>query len=268
MTKKLFLGILVIAVIVVGVVMFGKKEPAKIVVDAPKMGATVTNPLTVTGKARGGWYFEASFPVKLLDALGKEIAAAPAQAQGEWMTEDFVPFVATLAFSVPTAQYGTLVLMKDNPSGLPENDEQIEVSVWLDPAGNGTVVPETKVKAFFGNSTKQGDVCSAVFPVEHSVPQTQAVARAALDELLKGPTSAEKDAGFTTVIPVGVVVQSLDIKNGVAHVDFSSELDAGVAGSCRVTAIRSEIESTLKQFSTVQSVVISIDGKTDDILQP
>jgi len=45
-------------------------------------------------------------------------------------------------------------------------------------------------------------------------------------------------------------------------------LEEAVGGSCRVTAIRSQIEQTLKQFSTVQSVIISIDNRTEDILQP
>jgi len=35
-----------------------------------------------------------------------------------------------------------------------------------------------------------------------------------------------------------------------------------------VTAIRAQITETLKQFPTVENVVISIDGRTEDILQP
>jgi hypothetical protein len=89
----------------------------------------VASPLTVTGEARGNWYFEASFPVKLLDANGNEIVVSYAQAQGEWMTEDFVPFMSTLTFAAPSTPTGTLVLQKDNPSGLPENDNSVSVPV-------------------------------------------------------------------------------------------------------------------------------------------
>jgi hypothetical protein len=102
-------------------------------VSAPMPGAFVTSPLTVTGQARGYWYFEASFPVKLLDQDGSVLATAPAQAQGEWMTEDFVPFSVTLTYPTPQGQYGTLVLMKDNPSGEPQNDNQISFPVVFDP---------------------------------------------------------------------------------------------------------------------------------------
>ncbi len=97
-------------------------------VTAPTANATVASPLTVTGRARGPWYFEASFPVKLLDSNGNELAFVPAQAQGEWQTEDFVPFQATLTFTT-NDQTGTLVLMKDNPSGLSENDDAISIPV-------------------------------------------------------------------------------------------------------------------------------------------
>ncbi len=98
-------------------------------VDTPLVNAAVASPLTVTGKARGTWYFEASFPVQLLDANGKELARMPAQAQGEWMTENFVPFTATLTFAPPTTQTGTLVLQNDNPSGNPATAKEVRIPV-------------------------------------------------------------------------------------------------------------------------------------------
>ena len=73
-----------------------------IVIDAPIPGATVTSPLTVTGRARGPWYFEASFPVILKGPGGAVLATVPAQAVGDWMTTDWVPFTATLVFTPPT----------------------------------------------------------------------------------------------------------------------------------------------------------------------
>lgn len=81
----------------------------------------VRSPLTVRGEAVGTWFFEASFPIRLIDRNGHEIAVTPAQAQGEWMTTDFVPFEATLTFDAPEEGGGYLILEKDNPSGLPEH---------------------------------------------------------------------------------------------------------------------------------------------------
>lgn len=98
-------------------------------VTNPKPYMRVVSPLTVTGEARGTWYFEASFPVRIVDSNGTEVAVAPAQAQGEWMTEDFVPFMATLVFDQPATATGMIVLEKDNPSGLPENADFIAFPV-------------------------------------------------------------------------------------------------------------------------------------------
>lgn len=98
-------------------------------VNAPLPGAKVSSPLTVTGSARGNWYFEASFPVRLLDGNGNEIALKAAQAKGEWMTTVYVPFSVTLTFEKPSTPTGTLILRKDNPSGEPQNDDSVSIPV-------------------------------------------------------------------------------------------------------------------------------------------
>jgi hypothetical protein len=102
---------------------------SKIKVTSPTSGQLVTSPLTVTGSARGYWYFEASFPMTLIDGNGKTIAQTPGKATSDWMTNDFVPFVATLDFAAPSTATGTLILRNDNPSGLPENQEEIRIPV-------------------------------------------------------------------------------------------------------------------------------------------
>ncbi len=106
-----------------------------IVVDTPLRDATVTSPLTITGKARGTWYFEASFPIVVVDWDGLIIGEGHADAQGDWMTEDFVPFTATVSFTVATDtpyRRGAVILQKDNPSGLPEHDDALEIPIVLE----------------------------------------------------------------------------------------------------------------------------------------
>ena len=100
-----------------------------IIVSNPRPNDTITSPLVIEGEARGYWFFEASFPVALLDGDGNEIAIGIAQAQSEWMTNDFVPFEATLQFTNPVSGNGTLILHRDNPSGLPENDDELIMPV-------------------------------------------------------------------------------------------------------------------------------------------
>lgn len=102
--------------------------------DNPRPNTTVSSPLTINGEARGNWFFEASFPVVLTDWDGRIIAQGIATAQGEWMTTEFVPFTAKLEFVADPAAYsnrGSLILQKDNPSGLPEHDDALEVPVFI-----------------------------------------------------------------------------------------------------------------------------------------
>jgi hypothetical protein len=98
-------------------------------VQYPSVNALVVSPLRISGEARGTWYFEASFPVQLIDANGVMLYEGPMQAGAEWMTEEFVPFTGDIIFAAPTAPTGTLILKKDNPSGLPEYDKEVRIPV-------------------------------------------------------------------------------------------------------------------------------------------
>jgi len=126
-----------------------------------------------------------------------------------------------------------------------------------------------KVSVYFNNSRMDATIsCDKVFPVERIITKTQAIARVAIEELLKGPTETEKSQNFFTSINSGVKIQGLVIEQGIAKIDFDEQLEFQIGGSCRVLAIRSQITETLKQFSTVKSVIISINSRTEDILQP
>ncbi len=102
-----------------------------IMIASPRPNETVSSPLEISGEARGTWYFEAEFTVRLYDSAGNEIALGIARAEGDWMTEEFVPFNATLTFSEVASGKGTLVLEKSNPSGLPEHDDELIVPLKL-----------------------------------------------------------------------------------------------------------------------------------------
>jgi hypothetical protein len=104
-----------------------------IILESPQEGDIIDSPLTITGQARGQWYFEANFPVVLTNWDGLIIAEGYAVAQDDWMTEEFVPFVAELEFDKPDyGERGSLILQKANPSGLPEHDDALEITVFFD----------------------------------------------------------------------------------------------------------------------------------------
>ena len=97
--------------------------------DTPLPNTSITSPLTISGQARGTWFFEASAPYELRDASGKVIAQGTLRADN-WMTEDFTPFTATATFPTqPAGSKGTLVLKNDNPSGDPSRDKSLQIPV-------------------------------------------------------------------------------------------------------------------------------------------
>lgn len=137
-TGWIIVSVLTLAIVVLSVVLVltpAPKETSPFVsesvnVSAPLPNAAVSRAFTVSGEARGNWFFEASFPVLVRDPAANLVGQGIAQAEGEWMTTDFVPFTAT----VTVADYvgpATLVLIKDNPSGLPEHDDSVEFPILV-----------------------------------------------------------------------------------------------------------------------------------------
>jgi len=103
-----------------------------IILESPLPNATVLNPIQVKGEARGYWFFEGTFPIVVVNWDGLIIGEGFATAQEEWMTENFVPFTATISYNLNPDSYsknGSLILHKNNPSGLPENDDALEIPI-------------------------------------------------------------------------------------------------------------------------------------------
>lgn len=91
-------------------------------------GQIVSLPLIVSGMVPGNWFFEGSFPVVLKDTNGTQIAVALAQTTSNWMTTDMIPFTVTL----PLVNYhgsGSVVFIKDNPTGESQFDASVTVNV-------------------------------------------------------------------------------------------------------------------------------------------
>ena len=126
------------------------------------------------------------------------------------------------------------------------------------------------IRVFFSNTYEDPGTlfCDKVYFAEREIEKTQTPIYATLKELLKGPTETEIEAGFFTSINDNVKIQSFSTENGIAMIDFDKKLNEGVAGSCLIQAIRAQIAQTLKQFEEIDQVIISIDGRTEDILQP
>jgi hypothetical protein len=225
-------------------------------------GQAISSPLTIKGRVTGGHWtgFEGQVgTVELVGSDGERLGLAILNATSDWMKMP-TNFDAILSFEAPKDSDLFLVFHNENPSGMPDKEEVMSLPVKF--------LEETSiVKVYFSKQGNEED-CTAVFPIERKVIKTEAIARAAIEELIKGPTDEEKNSGYFSGINQNSKINKLTIINGTAMIDFNEALEEGIGGSCRVAEIRKQITETLMQFSSVKKVVISIDGRTEDILQP
>jgi germination protein M len=138
--------------------------------------------------------------------------------------------------------------------------ESASPAVSLTPAPSP--VATTLVRAYFmlGSFTDN----AGLVPVLRRVPDTRALARAALTALFEGPIGAEVDTSpaMYTSIPAGVTILDLSISGGVATVILSREW-TGATTSFTEGSATAQVVYTLTQFSTVDKVKLEVDGQAD-----
>jgi len=239
------------------------QEEANIVVDSPVSDAQVSSPLKATGKAR---IYESTFAYRLTDSVGNVLAEGRGMTTAPDMGQ-FGPFEIDISFTT-NSDKGTLEVFSHSPKDGAEINK-VTVPLSFKTTTSDITTETSTVKVYFMNNKFDPQVtCEKVFPVERTMPKTQSIAKAAIEELLKGPTDNDRYLQYTTQLNDGVILNILTIIDGVAKADFSKKLEEGVGGSCRVGLIRRQIEETLKQFDSVKDVAISIEGRAEDILQP
>lgn len=271
MNKKIIIVILFFLVISAGIVFWffsGEEQGALgrgLVILLPEPDKEVSLPLKITGYVNGeGWIgFEGQVgTVKLISQNGDQLASAVLTATTDWMNP-LISFEASLEPQLIELGPAVLVFNNENPSGLEENSRESRLPVDISSFQGETLT----IKVYFGKTSADSD-CNVVSPAERTIPKVEAIARASMEQLLSGLTESEKAQGFFSSINQGVILQGLTIENKTARADFNEQLEYQIGGSCRVAAIRAQIAETLKQFPTVEDVIISINGRTEDILQP
>jgi hypothetical protein len=95
------------------------------IVDTPSAGATVTSPVTISGKAR---VFEANVRITILDAGGNLLADTfTTAAEG---APTLAPYSTSVNFAVSTAQQGCIRVFEESAmDGSPRNVVQLEVNL-------------------------------------------------------------------------------------------------------------------------------------------
>ena len=103
----------------------------RVVVAIPKANATVAHTFTITGFAPSAWYFEAVFPIQVRDSDDNLIGTAQGRAQTDWTQPGPIAFKAQITIDASFHGQATLILLKDNPSGLPENMDSVTVPITV-----------------------------------------------------------------------------------------------------------------------------------------
>lgn len=93
-----------------------------------------------------------------------------------------------------------------------------------------------------------------------TLPATTAVATAAINALLAGPSPADSSAGLNTSIPTGTRLLGVSIANGTATVDLTGTFESG-GGSLSMVGRLAQVTYTATQFPTVSRVNFRLDGK-------
>jgi hypothetical protein len=214
-------------------------------VSQPIINTVVSSPITITGEARGGWYFEGSFPVRIEDANGNILGQHYASAKGEWMTNEYVPFTSELAFTNSNTETGILILSKDNPSDLREFDDEILIPIRFNIEQNSELMD--LLLYIQDTSYVATSSCSVTKKIVYKIPKTVAVADASLKILFNNELSSYG------------VYKSVSIVDGVAKILLESDLTkAGVPinslSSCESSHLLAVLKDTLTQYSSVKSV--------------
>lgn len=113
------------------------------------------------------------------------------------------------------------------------------------------------VRVYFTRSEKIATAGRSVEP--------PAVARGALEGLLRGPGPFERGIAMRTEIPSGTKLLGVTIRDGAATADFGARFAAG-GGSLSMSLRVAQVVFTLTQFDTVQTVNITLDGRAVDAI--
>ena len=84
--------------------------------------------------------------------------------------------------------------------------------------------------------------------------------REALEMLFAGPNPEEKAQGLSSNTPLTTKLLNVEIKNNIAYLDFSEEIESGGGTSSMEGRLR-EIVYTATQFPEIEKVRFLIDGK-------
>jgi hypothetical protein len=177
----------------------------------------------------------------------------------------FTLVLSVVAACSPTGSLGQVPTVAPTPGPSVEQGEPDVTAGPTPTAGEPSATPaasaggSTIVRSYFYLGAEPD--AAGLVALLREVPETRAVATAAMSGLLAGPTASESaDRAITTAVPDGTRLLGLSIDDGIATVDLSSEFESG-GGSASIFIRLAQVVYTLTQFPSVQSVLFQIEGR-------
>jgi len=169
-------------------------------------------------------------------------------------------FLLIVAVMVVLSQFGCQAVQKSKNSSSQKKNEQ--KSAQFAPTTNTTAPQKTKqnpkaqleLTLYF--ASPQAD---KLIKEKREVEATETVAKAALEELIKGP---KEGTAAQPTIPSGTKLLSIAIVNKIAKVNFSSEFaDNHSGGSAAELMTVYSVVNTLTEFPTVEAVEFFVNNQ-------
>lgn len=101
--------------------------------------------------------------------------------------------------------------------------------------------------------------------IVHRLVPGPAVLRGALTELLAGPTDAERADGLVSEVPPGTELLDVDLAEGLATVDLTSNFESG-GGSLSMMARIAQVVFTVTQFDNADRALFWMEGQPIEFL--
>lgn len=122
----------------------------------------------------------------------------------------------------------------------------------------GLFLPQKKTVNLYFSACKKGTFY--LQPVSRQIETRKRLPlKETLEMLFAGPTSEEKAQGFSSNSPVEVKLLNVEIKDKIAYLDFSEEIESGGGTSSMEGRLR-EIVYTATQFPEIKKVRFLIEG--------
>lgn len=238
---------------------FLEDEQSPVRIWQPLAGSEAGLPLRIAGEARLASGARLQYRLQDRDGYVLDDRIIPLE-QGA--SGAYIPFSVDVLYPRPIGTGGLLDIETLGPG----KKERSLVSIPL----TFSPVPSVEVKVYFGNSERdpQAVACDTAYPVARRIPRDGDALSFALRELLKGPSLSEQRQDFFTGIPVATLIRSASFLEGKVTVDFFGDFMREVGGSCRVTAMRAQVEQTIRQFPDVREVTITVEGSSEGVLEP